>query len=159
MLVALVAVVAVVALVADVAVVAVAAFPLMDMFHVPVAFVPVVEGAPTVLYEMVTADAPLNVAGDVAPVPLLFIVSELATEPADPLMFPLIAEPGIVVEAVTAVAPLPYRYPVRPVAKVGIVNNPAELIVAASVAPELTTKWIAPAPYVPTARSVEAEAK
>jgi hypothetical protein len=140
MFVALVAVVAVVALEADVAVVAVAALPLMDMPHVPEAPDPVVDGAPTVLYEIVRAVEPLKVEPDVAPVPLLLIVSALATDPAEPLMLPLIAVPGIVVEDVTALAPLPYKYPVNPVARVGIVNTPAALIVAASVEPELTTK-------------------
>ena len=44
------------ALVADVAV---AVLPLIEMPHVPEALVPVVLGAPTVLYEIVTAEEPL----------------------------------------------------------------------------------------------------
>ena len=57
--VAVVAVVALVAEVAEVADVAVAALPEIEMPQVPVAFVPPVEGAPIVLYEIVWAAEPL----------------------------------------------------------------------------------------------------
>lgn len=69
--------VAVVADVAEVADVAVAALPLMLIPHVPEALVPVVLGAPTVLYETVSAPDPLNVDPLAPPAPPLLNVSEL----------------------------------------------------------------------------------
>ena len=54
------------------------------IFHVPVAFAPVVLGAPMVLYEIVTAPLPLNVLPLAAPEPPLLIVSALDTDPALP---------------------------------------------------------------------------
>ena len=84
-------------------------------FQVPVVIVPTVVrevlpasgDAPTVLYEIVTAELPLNDCGLAPPVPLLLTVSALVVETV-----PEIAENGIVVLAVTADEPLPYRYPV-----------------------------------------------
>jgi hypothetical protein len=90
-------------------------------FQVPVVIVPTVVrevlpangDAPTVLYEIVTAELPLNVCGLEPPVPLLLTVSELVVETV-----PEIAENGIVVLAVIADVPLPYTYPVSVVAPV-----------------------------------------
>jgi hypothetical protein len=70
-------------LVADVAVVAVAALPEMDIPHVPEAPDPDALGAPTVLYEIVTADDPLNVAPEADPLPELFIVNEFVVVPPE----------------------------------------------------------------------------
>ena len=50
-----------------VAVVAVVALPVIPIPHVPLAPEPVVDGAPTVAYEIVTAVPPLNVAPGEAP--------------------------------------------------------------------------------------------
>ena len=61
---------------------------------------------------------PLKVVPDAAPEPLLLTVRAFATDPAAPLMAPMITEPGIVLEAVTADVPLPNRYPDRVVAPV-----------------------------------------
>jgi hypothetical protein len=49
--------------------------PVILMPQVPVAPVPDVEGAPTVLYEIVIGKLPLNVAPEAAPEPVLFMVS------------------------------------------------------------------------------------
>jgi hypothetical protein len=62
--------------------VALVAVPEIEMPHVPDAFVPVVDGAPIVLYDTVTADEPLNVEPDAAPAPPLLNVTAFATEPA-----------------------------------------------------------------------------
>ena len=61
---------------AVVANVAVAAFPLIEIPQVPLAFVPVVLGAPTVLYEIVRAAEPLKVVPDASPEPPLLNVAE-----------------------------------------------------------------------------------
>ena len=82
-LVADVAVVADVALVAVVAEVAVAALPLIEIPHVPVAPVPLVDGAPMVLYEIVRAAEPLKVVPDTSPVPPLLKVTALGVEIAE----------------------------------------------------------------------------
>ena len=77
------AVVANVAVEADVAEVAVAALPLIEMPHVPVAPVPPVDGAPTVLYEIVRATEPLNAVPDASPEPPLLNVTEKGVEIAE----------------------------------------------------------------------------
>jgi hypothetical protein len=61
----------------------------MLMFQVPLAFVPVVLGAPTVLYEIVRAVEPLNVVPDASPAPPLLNVAEEAVLAAWPDVFPV----------------------------------------------------------------------
>ena len=71
-----------VAVVAVVAVEALAALPLIEILQVPLAFVPVVLGAPIVLYETVIALEPLNPVPEADPAPPLLNVTELVTDPA-----------------------------------------------------------------------------
>ena len=60
--------------------VAVKAFPVILIPQVPVAFVPLVEGAPTVLYEIVLAVPPLNVVPEASPEPALLNVAAATVE-------------------------------------------------------------------------------
>jgi hypothetical protein len=85
------------------AVVAVAALPVMLIGHVPVAFVPSIAAAPTVLYEIVFAAEPLNVVPDTAPEPELLNVAALATEAALPVV--LIGHVPVAFEPHLAAAP------------------------------------------------------
>lgn len=71
------------------------ATPIVLPFHVPLAIVPTVVSdddpargdAPTVLYDTVMADDPLNVVPETAPMPLLLNVAEFVTLPAEPVVF------------------------------------------------------------------------
>ena len=92
---------------------ALAALPVMLMPHVPDAFVPVVEGAPIVLYEMVCAADPLKVVPEAAPVPALLKVNAdgvfaVMVMSADPLNeTPLINRAVLSVAALVAEVALP----------------------------------------------------
>jgi hypothetical protein len=87
--------VAEVAEVAEVADVAVAALPVILIPQVPEAFVPVIDGAPMVLYEIVRAALPSKVLPDVAPAPPLLKVTALATALALAAVEALVAEVAV----------------------------------------------------------------